>query len=130
MNVDSVNNTDQGQGIPSSLVHAAGSDSMTASMKMTSTDVEEVTDVSSTSSSEAANMSQLDDELDALDGTDLGDFLLDTFVPDDVIGGDLHHHHSHDDEAERTTYVEAAETDMSDVATAAMLMVDMPELCV
>mmetsp|Transcript_512 Transcript_512/g.1285 ORF Transcript_512/g.1285 Transcript_512/m.1285 type:complete len:128 (+) Transcript_512:1308-1691(+) len=109
-------------------------------------DIEAVTDASSTSSSEEVDrrMSNLDDELDALNGTDLGAFLLDTFVPDDVIG--TPHQHPYEvvvgggggcDTAAAPTMNEmmmtregstSSSTDMTDVANAAMLMVDIPEL--
>mmetsp|Transcript_513 Transcript_513/g.1289 ORF Transcript_513/g.1289 Transcript_513/m.1289 type:complete len:125 (+) Transcript_513:1443-1817(+) len=108
-------------------------------------DIEAVTDVSSTSSLEEVDrrMSNLDDELDALNGTDLDAFLLDTFVPDDVIG--TPHQHPYevvggdggcDTAVARTMNAmmmtreesTSSSTDMADVANAAMLMVDMPEL--
>ena len=108
-------------------------------------DIEAVTDASSTSSSEEVDrrMPNLDDELDALDGTDLGEFLLDTFVPEDVIGTPYQHPYEVvggggggcDAATAPTMNVmmtrdasTSSSTDMTDVANAAMLMVDMPEL--
>ena len=110
-------------------------------------DIEAVTDASSTSSSEEVDcrMSNLDDELDALDGTDLGAFLLDTFVPEDVIGTPYQHPYevvgggggSGGCDTAMAPTMNAMMTrdestsssiDMTDVANAAMLMVDMPEL--
>lgn len=127
MNVDPVDeSTDQEPQIstsPPPFLTVAGNRSITAATAsdVFDIDVEAVTDVSSTSS-ETGNASCLDDddELDVLDGTDLGAFLLDTFVHDDVI--------AYDNITPQDASASSSSTDMADVATAAMLMVDMPEL--
>lgn len=69
-----------------------------------------VTDTSSTTSEAGSSTSHIH-ELDDLDEADFGAFLMDTFVTDE-------------------SSINNGSTDISDVSTAAMLMVDMPELCI